>query len=209
MRRIRRPLRLLPAAMLAAAIAVAVLTGAANGGETTAPPAETVPPVSTTISVADEPSPDPAPDPCVERTAGKRTFGCGLVRWDGHGAEWWAREARQLERKLRAEWRPTVDYALRLAAAAFGDPRAVDRAVTLGELRAVARCESTFDPFNVNASSGASGLFQFLRSTWTGAWGAQRFHALGFSVLDPVANALAAAQTVARDGDWGQWVCKP
>lgn len=200
MRRMRRPLRLLPAALLAAAIAVAVLTGAANGGEQ--PATTTVPATTTTTVVVSEPAPEPAPDPCLERVAGKRTFGCGQIRFDGHGPEWWAREARQLERLLKIRWRPMVDYALRLAAAAFP-------AVGLGELRTVARCESGFDTYNVNPSSGASGLFQFLGSTWRGSWGAQRFHNLGFDVFDPVANALAAAFVVTKDGGWGQWVCKP
>lgn len=136
-----------------------------------------------------------------------KVVGTGVIRYHGHGAEFWHWRAMVLAKRLRRiESRLTrgtgVDYALRLAAAAFPN-------VPLSELRAVARCESGFDPWNVNASSQASGLFQFLPSTWSGAWGGQSFHRLGFSVFDPIANALAAAQTVTRDGSWRQWVCKP
>src|SRR5437899_18883 len=51
----------------------------------------------------------------------------------------------------------------------------------------VASCESGYNPNAVNASSGAAGLFQFLRSTWAGTPYA------GSSIFDPVANAKAAA----------------
>lgn len=214
-----RPGHLAAVAALAAAAVALLFTWAgrpsADAAAGTLP--DTTPPGDVTdvhvcppdCGVEPDPAPDVELDPCVETTKGKRVYGCGLIRFDGHGAEWWAHEYRKLEKRAKRQARPTVDYALRLAAAAFGDGRAVKRPVTLAELRAVVRCESGFDPYNVNASSGASGLFQFLASTWSGSWGGQRFHAHGFSVFDPVANALAAAQTVSRDGDWGQWVCKP
>jgi len=64
----------------------------------------------------------------------------------------------------------------------------------------VASCESGDNPNAVNASSGASGLFQFLRSTWAGTPYAAS------SVFDPVANARAAAWLYARSGP-GQWQC--
>jgi soluble lytic murein transglycosylase-like protein len=124
-----------------------------------------------------------------------------VIRFRGHGAEWWANKYLQLQRRTRHAIRRDVNYALRLAAASYPVP--------LAELRAVARCESGLDPFNVNPSSRASGLFQFLPSTWAGRWGGYRYHQLGFSVFDPVANALAAAQVVTRDGSWRQWVCRP
>lgn len=204
------------ALVAAAAVALLLMWAGRPAGDATAGtlPDTTPPGPVTDVHVCPpdcgvEPDPAPPVDPCVETVKGKRTFGCGVILFDGHGAEWWAREYRRLERRTKREARRDVHYALRLAAAAFGDGRAVDRPVTLAELRAVSRCESTWNPFSVNRSSGASGLFQFLGSTWRGSWGAQRFHALGFSVFDPVANALAAAQTVSRDGDWGQWVCKP
>ena len=65
----------------------------------------------------------------------------------------------------------------------------------------VAWCESRYHPNSVNTSSGASGLFQFLPSTW--AFTPQ--HAS--SPFDPVANSLAAAWLYNRDGP-SQWVCQ-
>lgn len=64
----------------------------------------------------------------------------------------------------------------------------------------VAKCESNYNPYAVNRSSGASGLFQFLPSTWAGS----PYHAQ--SVFDPTANATAAAWLYHRDGP-SQWVC--
>jgi len=65
----------------------------------------------------------------------------------------------------------------------------------------VAWCESRYHPNSVNSSSGASGLFQFLPSTW--AFTPQH----GLSPFDPVANSNAAAWLYARDGP-NQWVCQ-
>jgi soluble lytic murein transglycosylase-like protein len=65
----------------------------------------------------------------------------------------------------------------------------------------VAKCESNYNPYAVNRASGASGLFQFLPSTW--AFTPQ--HAQ--SVFDPIANATAAEWLYARDGP-SQWQCK-
>jgi len=64
----------------------------------------------------------------------------------------------------------------------------------------VAKCESNYNPYAVNRSSGASGLFQFLPSTWAGS----PYHAS--SPFDPTANAKAAAWLYQRSGP-GQWVC--
>jgi len=65
----------------------------------------------------------------------------------------------------------------------------------------VAYCESRYHPNSVNTSSGASGLFQFLPSTWAFTpWHAS-------SPFDPVANANAAAWLYSRDGP-SQWVCQ-
>ena len=65
----------------------------------------------------------------------------------------------------------------------------------------VARCESNYNPYAVNRYSGASGLFQFLPSTW--ATTPQRAQ----SVFDPVANAQAAAWLYQRSGP-SQWSCQ-
>ena len=97
---------------------------------------------------------------------------------------------RQLYRarlQLRRRWRPTVTYALRLASAVSG--------VSYWQLRGVAYCESTLNPYAVNGRY--RGLFQL---SWT---------PFGFDPYDPVANALSAALTVRHDGGWRQWECKP
>jgi hypothetical protein len=65
----------------------------------------------------------------------------------------------------------------------------------------IAWCESRYHPNSVNSSSGASGLFQFLLSTWSGTpWASQ-------SPFDPVANAQAAAWLYNRYGP-GRWTCQ-
>ena len=65
----------------------------------------------------------------------------------------------------------------------------------------VAWCESRYHPNSVNYSSGASGLFQFLPSTWAFTPYAS------YSPFDPKYNALAAAWLYKRDGP-SQWVCQ-
>jgi transglycosylase-like protein with SLT domain len=64
----------------------------------------------------------------------------------------------------------------------------------------VSACESRYDPGAVNASSGASGLFQFLPSTWAASPYAAD------SPFDPTANALAAAWLYQRSGP-AAWSC--
>lgn len=73
------------------------------------------------------------------------------------------------------------------------------------QLLRVAYCESRYNPNAYNASSGASGLFQFLASTW--AANSVRAGYGGASVFDPVANANTAAMMFAA-GQAGQWSCK-
>jgi hypothetical protein len=65
----------------------------------------------------------------------------------------------------------------------------------------VAWCESRYHPNSVNSDSGASGLFQFLPSTWSGTPYAS------YSPFDPRINALAAAWLYNRYGP-GRWVCQ-
>jgi len=69
----------------------------------------------------------------------------------------------------------------------------------------VAKCESNYNPLAVNRSSGASGLFQFLPSTWANTPQGKA----GQSVFDAAANAQAAAwyyNATGRTG--GPWSCK-
>ncbi len=66
----------------------------------------------------------------------------------------------------------------------------------------VAQRESNLDPLAVNPTTGASGLFQFLPSTWSSlsdlaGWG-------GASVFEARANVAVAAWTVAQYG-WHPW----
>lgn len=65
----------------------------------------------------------------------------------------------------------------------------------------VAWCESRYHPNSVNTDSGASGLFQFLLSTWSGTPYAKD------SPFDPRINALAAAWLYSHYGP-GRWQCQ-
>ena len=64
----------------------------------------------------------------------------------------------------------------------------------------VARCESRYNPLAVNASSGASGLFQFMPSTWNAYFA-------GWNIWDPYAQARAALVFYNR-GATNAWTCK-
>lgn len=68
----------------------------------------------------------------------------------------------------------------------------------------VARCESGFNPNALNPSSHASGIFQFLWSTWkTTSYASD-------SPFNASANIHAAYQVFTRDGDtWREWSCQP
>jgi hypothetical protein len=69
---------------------------------------------------------------------------------------------------------------------------------------AVARCESGFNPSAKNPSSSASGVFQFLHSTWLTTSYA------GYSPFNAWANIHAAYQVFSRDGySWREWECQP
>ena len=76
----------------------------------------------------------------------------------------------------------------------------------------VIRCESYGDPEAYNPYSGASGLFQFLPSTWATA--SPRAGFAGASVFDGEANigtaAWLSAYYASRGSDpWAAWACKP
>ena len=73
--------------------------------------------------------------------------------------------------------------------------------VPLASLDRKAWCESRRHPRALNASSQASGLFQFLPSTWRSTPYA------AFSVWSPYANAQAAGW-MHRAGRGGEWVCR-
>lgn len=67
-----------------------------------------------------------------------------------------------------------------------------------GQMLSIARCESRFNPLAVNPSSGASGVFQFLWTTWT--WASGRAGFAGASPLNPVANVWTAAWLARTEG---------
>ena len=148
-----------------------------------------------------------------------RTVGYGQIKYRGAGPERWAmryRHARaelggvrarlggvrarlvEAHRRLRVERRvllhsPTVREAINLAAATYGYGSTLWRK---------ADCETggTFDP-NAHNSSGASGLFQFMPSTWASTPYA------AFSIWSPYANALAAGWMHAQ-GRGDEWTCQ-
>jgi len=76
------------------------------------------------------------------------------------------------------------------AADRYGQPRE--------DMLRVARCESNLDPSAVNASSGASGLFQFMPGTWATTPYADQ------DIFDATANANAAGWmwSVGRRNEW-------
>ncbi len=67
----------------------------------------------------------------------------------------------------------------------------------------MAKCESSYNPDAYNPS-GASGLFQFMPSTFAGTPQGQA----GGSIWDPVANAEAAAWMYSQ-GRQDEWECNP
>lgn len=86
-----------------------------------------------------------------------------------------------------------VAYAIHLAATVYGvDERAMHK---------VASCESGHYAFARNGKY--RGVFQE-----GPMFEGEIFGRAGFSVYDPIANALTAAKTVAREG-WSQWECRP
>ena len=95
------------------------------------------------------------------------------------------------------QWRPLVEQFF-----------PTDR---VNEALAILRCESNGDPDAYNPYSGASGLFQFLPSTWAST--APKAGYAGASVFDPEANAASAAWLANRYQQLGQyywqaWSCR-
>jgi hypothetical protein len=79
------------------------------------------------------------------------------------------------------------------AAAYYGQPG--------DDMLRVARCESLLNPSLIHPAYQASGLFQFLPSTWASTPYAS------FNILDPVASAYAAAWMWSV-GRRPEWVCQ-
>lgn len=116
--------------------------------------------------------------------------------YQGHTAAWWAQRSRGWHARALSLHRtllhnPTVTDAINLACVTYG---------YCSTLWRKARCESHLYRFARNPS-GASGLFQFLPSTWSSTpFGS-------FSIFDPFANALAAGW-MHQQGRGGEWVCR-
>jgi hypothetical protein len=139
-------------------------------------------------------------------TSHARTLGYGQVRFDGLGPERWAQRARRarrrvavLELELRAVRRavlarPDVVEAINLAAATYGYGSTLWR-------KALCETGGTLSPTAVNRRSLASGLFQFIPTTWSSTPYAR------FSPTSAYANALAAGWMHAN-GRGGEWVCR-
>jgi hypothetical protein len=102
-----------------------------------------------------------------------------------------AARSRPLERRREAPARRTVEHALALGAAAFGQSR--------NRLRRVALCESTLDPAAANGPY--AGLFQFGAPLWS------RTPFRDFERTDPYAAAFAASWAFARGWDANWPVC--
>jgi soluble lytic murein transglycosylase-like protein len=116
--------------------------------------------------------------------------------------------AEALVRQLRVE-RAQHLRAIRVVNHVYGIDQQVQRALTLASitygvprdrLAAISWRESRWRPWAKNPHSTASGLFQFLDSTWAVTPQAKA----GLSVFDPFANALGAAWYVSQHG-WGAW----
>lgn len=101
------------------------------------------------------------------------------------------------QRELRAcrsgDTRACIEYVIAKDARLPGEPSAV-------WMREVAWCESRdeADPPHDNESRG---LYQFEQPTWSGTPWAR------MSILDPLAEAEAAAWVYRRDGDGREWAC--
>jgi len=131
-----------------------------------------------------------------------RIVGKGQIRFDGFGPEKWALRFRRerllverLQRRLARQryvllHRPDVSEALDLAATVYGHE---------ADLWRKASCESTLNPLARNPS-GASGLLQFLPSTWATTPFAR------FSLFSPYASALAGGWMLAHGRD--EWQCR-
>ncbi|NND85395.1 MAG: transglycosylase SLT domain-containing protein [Acidimicrobiia bacterium] len=83
----------------------------------------------------------------------------------------------------------------------------------VNEALAIIQCESRGNPDAENPRSTATGLFQFLSSTWS--WASVEAGWAGASRYDPEANTAVAAwlvqtsiETGHRFGRWGHWECR-
>ena len=134
-----------------------------------------------------QPDPDPPSAPSTTAPPGETTTtgsgGGGQIDWNFP--------------PVIEQWRPLVETY-------FPSSR-VDEAL------AILQCESLGDPDAYNPYSGASGLYQFLPSTWASTSPKAGFS--GASPFDPEANVGTAAWLANRyhelgQGHWAPWSCR-
>jgi hypothetical protein len=130
------------------------------------------------------------------------------VTVEGKGVQWWAARAKQARRDANARavtvrrlrttlaHSPSISEAIRLATIAYP-------AFSQARAWQIVEHESLMmpDPAHAkNPSSSASGLFQFLDSTWMST----PYGKAGMSVWSPYASALAAGymHSVGRKCEW-------
>jgi regulator of protease activity HflC (stomatin/prohibitin superfamily) len=133
----------------------------------------------------------------AEVTAWAAELKQGLADYQAQQDALAAAQAQAAVIAARSNHAPPPPYIAKIINDAFGPlgPAAVQWAIN------VAYCESRYHPNSVNSESGASGLFQFMPSTWGGTpWAGQ-------SPFDPVANAQAAAWLYSHYGP-GRWTCQ-
>lgn len=137
-----------------------------------------------------EPPVDLSPLPALDSLAQEATLdGKTASEWR-QAAVHWRRRTLALKRVL--VHRSSVSEAINLACAVYGNCSTLWRR---------ARCESHLYQYARNPS-GASGLFQFLPSTFSST----PFR--GFSIWSPYANALAAGWMMGPAGRGGEWSCR-
>jgi hypothetical protein len=148
-----------------------------------------------------------APAPVVEYS--------GYVPWTSTVHSRNAPEMTEIFKASSVEERPaptTSDPATALPASGFTPPHGAGGA-GLAAIYAVfgnspgltwalrvAYCESRYNPLAINRSSGASGLFQFMPSTWNANFPGQ-------NIWDPMAQARGAL-VFYNAGRQSAWVCK-
>jgi hypothetical protein len=121
----------------------------------------------------------------------------GLAKYEAQQNALAAARAEAARYAALSNHAPPPPYIAKIINAAFSPlgARAVQWAIN------VAYCESRYHPNSVNTDSGATGLFQFMASTWSGTPWASK------SRFDPVANAQAAAWLYKTYGP-GRWSCQ-
>ena len=136
------------------------------------------------------PPPDPSPGSTTPTTTNPPDTTVTTDGGGGGGGDW--------------DFPPAVEQWRSLVSAHFPSGR-VDEAL------AVLQCESLGDADAYNPYSGASGLFQFLPSTWASTSPKAGFS--GASAFDPEANIGTAAWLANRyqelgQGYWAPWSCR-